>query len=198
MAVLTEAGFRCAVPTCRTILAIDLHHIEEVAKGGSDDPSNLLALCPTCHALYHRGEIPREAIVAYKSILVSLSHAFDVDAIDKLQFLAYMPKDFLLVSGDGVLSYARLIAAGLVGVALGGNNNNLIVTYKLNLTPKGRMLVSAWWSGDRQQIEQAMASPLNQQVSSGNSTATETVAAPAWANSVEATPLPRVDPPGES
>jgi hypothetical protein len=26
-AVLTEAGYRCAVPTCRNILALDLHHI---------------------------------------------------------------------------------------------------------------------------------------------------------------------------
>src|SRR5207248_8959417 len=55
--VLTEAGYRCAVPTCRSILALDMHHIWEVSAGGGDDPSNLIALCPTCHALYHRGNI---------------------------------------------------------------------------------------------------------------------------------------------
>ena len=32
--VLTEAGYRCAVPTCRGILALDLHHIWEVVAGG--------------------------------------------------------------------------------------------------------------------------------------------------------------------
>ena len=42
--VLIEAGYRCAVPTCRTILALDLHHIEEVKDGGPNEPSNLLAL----------------------------------------------------------------------------------------------------------------------------------------------------------
>ncbi len=43
-AVLIEAGFRCAVPTCRQILAIDLHHIWEVKDDGGDDPLNLIAL----------------------------------------------------------------------------------------------------------------------------------------------------------
>jgi hypothetical protein len=44
VAVLTEAGYRCAVPTCRNILAVDLHHIVEVSEGGSDEVSNLIDL----------------------------------------------------------------------------------------------------------------------------------------------------------
>ena len=51
--VLTEAGYRCAVPTSRTILAIGLHHMVEVSEGGPNEVGNLLALCPTCHALFH-------------------------------------------------------------------------------------------------------------------------------------------------
>jgi len=27
--VLTEAGYQCAVPTCRTILSLDIHHIDQ-------------------------------------------------------------------------------------------------------------------------------------------------------------------------
>src|SRR4051812_29981280 len=57
--VLTESGYRCAVPTCRNILALDMHHIWEVSAGGTDDPSNLIALCPNCHNLYHRGTSAR-------------------------------------------------------------------------------------------------------------------------------------------
>lgn len=38
--VLTESGFRCAVPTCRGILAIDLHHIVALSDAGGDDPAN--------------------------------------------------------------------------------------------------------------------------------------------------------------
>lgn len=69
LAVLTEASYRCAVPTCRMILAIDLHHLVWVSEGGPDDAANLLALCPTCHALHHRGEIPRDALLIWKRTL---------------------------------------------------------------------------------------------------------------------------------
>ena len=85
--VLIEAGYRCANPTCRTILAIDLHHIIEVEKGGPNELSNLLALCPTCHALYTRGTISQEAINVWKTILVALNHAFDKESISNLLFL---------------------------------------------------------------------------------------------------------------
>jgi hypothetical protein len=85
--VLIEAGFRCAVPTCRTILTLDLHHIVAVSKGGGNEPSNLLVLCPTCHALYERGEIPPEAIYSWKAMLVALNRAFDPEALDNLLFL---------------------------------------------------------------------------------------------------------------
>src|SRR3954454_2569574 len=78
--VLTESGYRCAVPTCRNILALDMHHIWEVSAGGTDDPSNLIALCPTCHVLYHRGNIHPDAIYAWKAMLVAITRAFDVEA----------------------------------------------------------------------------------------------------------------------
>jgi hypothetical protein len=153
-AVLTEAGYRCAVPTCRGILAIDLHHIWEVNAGGGDDPSNLIALCPTCHALYHRGTIKEESIYAYKAMLVSLSNAFDLEAIDKLLFLEMCPEDYLIVSGDGVLNFSRLIAAGLASVKLMVNNANQLVTYSINLSDKGRHLITAWKSGNRNIISE--------------------------------------------
>src|SRR5438045_571534 len=88
--VLTEAGYRCAVPTCRNILALDMHHIVEVKDKGPNEQSNLLALCPTCHALYTRGMIPQEAIYAWKTMLVALNHAFDRESISNLLFLHHL------------------------------------------------------------------------------------------------------------
>lgn len=120
--VLTEVGYRCAVPTCRGILALDMHHLWEVSGGGGDEPANLIALCPTCHALYHRGTISQESIYAYKAMLVAIGRAFDVEAIDSLFFLSMLPKDYLVLSGDGVLHFSRLIAAGLVAVEQKANN----------------------------------------------------------------------------
>src|SRR6266446_2932418 len=129
--VLTESGYRCAVPTCRGILALDMHHIWEVNAGGGDDPANLVALCPTCHSLYHRGTILADSIYLYKAMLVAITRAFDLESIDKLFFLNQCDKDFLIVSGDGLLHFARLVAAGMANVAMKANNNFQIVTYSV-------------------------------------------------------------------
>ena len=58
--VLLEAGYMCANPACRRILVLELHHIEWVKDGGGNEPSNLLPLCPNCHALHTAGHIPHE------------------------------------------------------------------------------------------------------------------------------------------
>ncbi len=158
--ILTEAGYRCAVPTCRDLLLLDLHHIYQVSEDGKDEAANLLALCPTCHARYHRGHIPREAIFAYKSTLVAINRAFDLEAIDRLMFLESLSKDFLIVSGDGVLHFDRLIGAGLASFSSKSNNNGLLVTYAVNLSPKGKMLIEAWKSGDHLKIKQFVTSTV--------------------------------------
>jgi hypothetical protein len=155
--VLTEAGYRCAVPTCRNILAIDLHHILEVSEGGGNEVANLIALCPTCHALFHRGVISRESIYSWKSILVSLNHAFDLEAVDNLLFLSKLRPKELAISGDGVLNFARLIAADLATFRLLIQNGPLIL-YEVGLTPKGLMLINAWKQGNRSAIAAALES----------------------------------------
>ena len=158
--MLTEAGYRCAVPTCREILALDLHHLYQVSEGGGNDPENLIALCPTCHAMYHRGNISSDAIYAYKSTLVALSRAFDLDAVDRLLFLNGCRKGFLVVSGDGLLHFGRLIAAGLASMDQKANNNGQIVTYAVNISHKGRQIIEAWKSGDRERLKQTLAGPV--------------------------------------
>jgi hypothetical protein len=160
LVVLTESGYRCAVPRCRNILALDMHHLWEVSAGGGDDPSNLIALCPNCHALYHRGTIKAESIYAYKAMIVSITRAFDVEAIDRLLFLESLTQNFLVVSGDGVLHFGRLIAAGLASVEQKSNNNWQLVTYCVDLTSKGRQLIEAWKQGDRTRLKQVMGGPM--------------------------------------
>jgi hypothetical protein len=155
VAVLTEAGYRCAVPTCRTILAIDLHHMHEVAEGGGNDPSNLIALCPTCHALYHRGIITRDSIYAWKSMLMTLSRAFDLETIDQLLFLRRLQPKQLMISGDGVLKFARLIAAELAVFNLVKQNGPLF-SYEVALTERGRNITDAWASGNRPSLTAAL------------------------------------------
>jgi hypothetical protein len=158
--VLTEAGYRCAVPTCRNILALDMHHLYQVSEGGGDAPANLIALCPTCHALYHRGTISKSAIYAYKAMLVAISRAFDLDAVDRLLFLHPLEKDNLVVSGDGLLHFGRLIAAGLVSFTQKANNNFQLVTYAVNISDKGKLLIDAWRQGDRAKLKVVIGGPV--------------------------------------
>jgi hypothetical protein len=155
VAVLTEAGYRCAVPTCRGILALNLHHMDRVSDGGGDIAENLLPLCPTCHTLHHNGTIKKESIYTWKSVLVSLTRAFDVTALDQLIFLNKRGVTKLRVSGDGVLSFARLIAAGLATFECKGQNGPLLI-YSVNLTTSGKQLVSAWSSGNREAVKKVL------------------------------------------
>lgn len=140
----------------------------QVSEGGKDDPENLIALCPTDHARYHRGDIPREAIFAYKSMLVAISRAFDLESMDRLLFLEPLSTSFLIVSGDGVLHFDRLIAAGLAEVIQKSNNKDLIVTYAVSISPKGKRLIAAWRSGDHVRIKQAIGGPIPGLDSHGN------------------------------
>ena len=89
-------------------------------------------------------------------MLVAINRAFDLESIDRLMFLEKQPKDYLIVQGDGVLHFDRLIAAGLATFEQKSNNENQIVTYSVNISQKGRMLIAAWQSGDHTQIKQAV------------------------------------------
>jgi hypothetical protein len=130
----------------------------QVSYNGGNVPENLLPLCPTCHALYHRGTIKRESIYLWKGLLVSLTRAFDVFALDQLLFLNKPESDTLQVTGDGVLGFVRLISAGLANFELKAQNGPLLL-YSINLTQPGRQLVSAWSTGDRAAVARALGSP---------------------------------------
>lgn len=154
--VLTEAGFRCAVPTCRTILTLDIHHIIEVSEGGGNEPSNLICLCPNCHALYTRGTITRDAVKVWKSMLISLNEAFDKDAVDNLLFLSKIPRKTLALSGDGVLRFSKLLSSGLAQFEVIAQNGPLII-YDVFLTERGKLLVEAWKKGEEQDLRGAIS-----------------------------------------
>ena len=68
-AVLARSRGRCENPGCTgqvedltdsgdPILEID--HIHELAQGGADDPAQMIALCPNCHAIKTRGRTREE------------------------------------------------------------------------------------------------------------------------------------------
>lgn len=158
--VLIEAGYRCGVPTCRNILAIDLHHMVQVSDDGKDEPANLLALCPTCHALYHRGNFSKEAIYAWKQVLVSLSFAFDHATIDLMLFLHKVKDEAgFLVRPDSLLQFARLIGNDLATIEWQQETVNSVFLsgYRVLLSAKGQYLIEAWMRGDRNAVAEALS-----------------------------------------
>jgi HNH endonuclease len=66
--VKMEAGYRCAIPTCRQH-PVEIAHIVPWSNVRVHEYSNLIALCGVCHARYDRGEIPRKAMRQYKANL---------------------------------------------------------------------------------------------------------------------------------
>ena len=154
--VLHEAGYRCANPTCRTILTLDLHHLQQVADGGSNAPSNLLALCKNCHGLHHAGVVTPDSIRAWKHLLLALNDGFDRKSVDLLLALHKLGAHW--VTGDGVLECAALVASGLVQSRDGRHktdgsgahwNNGGPPIYTLSLTEKGERFVEGWEQGDQ-------------------------------------------------
>lgn len=94
------------------VLTIEIHHLEQVADGGLNEPANLLPLCPNCHTLHHKGVIPIASLRAWKHLLLALNQAFDARLIDLLLSLKKLGR--VWVSGDGVLQCSPGIASGLI------------------------------------------------------------------------------------
>jgi hypothetical protein len=93
--------------------------------------------------------LPGEAIYVYKALLVSLTQAFDLEGIDRLLFPSTIRGKPVIVSGDGILMFSRLVASDLAKFELQANNNGQLVTYSLKIPNKGRDLIRVWKSGNR-------------------------------------------------
>ena len=161
--VLLEAGYKCANPTCRHILTLELHHIVWVKDDGGNEPPNLVALCPNCHSLHTHGHIPAHAIHTWKSLLVALNSANHGTA-DLLLVLAAddeartcepvtgtqfnLPFRF---TGDGLPALAGLLTSGIIEITkhFSGVNawGSSMPSFEVGLTEKGRALVAAWQAG---------------------------------------------------
>jgi hypothetical protein len=89
---------------------------------------------------------------AWKMLQLALNQAFDQRALDILLVLDVAPT--LVVSGEGVLSCASLIAAGYVKITVvdsddHGMFNWVMRKYFVELTPRGNRALEAWRRGDQ-------------------------------------------------
>jgi hypothetical protein len=73
-----EAGYRCAIPTCRVVAPLQIDHIEDWAKVREHKFENMIVLCANCHGRKGsgRGQIDRLALRQYKANLSLLNHRY--------------------------------------------------------------------------------------------------------------------------
>jgi hypothetical protein len=115
---LTEAGHRCAVPTCRHPTTETAHILSE-SESDDDSFANLIALCPECQ----NKEIDAQAIRGYKRNLAILNsryseferRVFDqIAETDRRSFVVEPGFDILLLHAvnDGLLRRVELAPVG--------------------------------------------------------------------------------------
>lgn len=152
--VLVEAGHRCAIPTCRQV-PVELAHIVAWAKCKEHTFPNLIALCPTCHTRYDRGEIDRKAMLAYKHNLSVLTSRYG--ELEQRVFRAFAQEPrattITLPGGLDILLMYALMDGLLVDT---GQNTGIIMAgipaHKIyGITQKGREFIGHWLGG--QEIE---------------------------------------------
>ncbi|MFF9895517.1 HNH endonuclease [Streptomyces longispororuber] len=76
-AVLGRSGGRCENPRCagqpddvtdRGDPILEVDHVLELARGGRDHPSQMIALCPNCHAVKTRGSTREELRAVFRAV----------------------------------------------------------------------------------------------------------------------------------
>jgi len=147
--VLVEAGHRCAIPACRQV-PVEIAHIVPWSQAKEHTFDNLIALCPTCHTRYDRGEIDRKAMLQYKANLSVLTHRYGDMEQRLLRMFAQEPdaSEVWLPGGlDILLLY--LLQDGLLvntgqdgGVVVAGVPSRVLY----RLTPHGRAFIERWLS----------------------------------------------------
>ncbi|MFF5972215.1 HNH endonuclease [Streptomyces sp. NPDC012769] len=153
-AVLEEAGYACAVPTCRATTT-ELAHIEPYAKVQEHTFDNLIALCPNCHTRFdQKKEIPKASILRYKDNLAVLNGRYSDLERRLLEEAVKLPPDAAFpIHRSITLLLRNLVADGVIGrvpgerfgqISFGGQQVELYFAF----TPKGREFVRRWQEAD--------------------------------------------------
>jgi cytochrome c553 len=98
-ALFIEAGYRCAIPTCRVIGPLEIEHIEDWAKVKEHKFANMIVLCANCHGLKGEGprKLDRKALRQIKANLGIINGRYGETERRVLAFLIKSPR---LCNGD--------------------------------------------------------------------------------------------------
>jgi len=91
-----EAGWRCAVPTCRYACDPVLAHIIPVKDEGKNEFLNMIALCPNCHSRFDSKREPdfnRDAMINIKNNLMVLNGRYSGFEIRLMEWFCENPEE---------------------------------------------------------------------------------------------------------
>ncbi len=143
-AVLIECGHRCAIHTCRQV-PVELAHIVAWSKCKEHTFENLIALCPTCHTRYDKGEIDRKSMQIYKlNLLLVSGHYGDLEQRVMRKFVRDRKNQEFWWFAEMEILLDHLIHDGLLQgtsqvKSVGGLEQRLYM-----LTKKGREYIDQW------------------------------------------------------
>ncbi len=148
-AVLVEAGHRCAIPTCRQT-PVELAHIVPWSKVKEHTFDNLIALCPTCHTRFDRGDIDKLSIEQYKANLALINDRYNDFEIRILEsFYSNQAQEEIKIPGGMDLMVAYLVKDGLIvkkgEVAIYFNGVPSHEIYEI--TELGKQFITNWVAG---------------------------------------------------
>ncbi len=158
-ALLTEAGYRCAIPTCRGTSSLQFEHIDEWHKVKEHKFENMIILCANCHARVTSKEIHKDAIRKYKNNLAILTGRYTTAEWRLLDFILDNSPDAVDQNGkvrlrfpqSDQVTYYGLVKDGYIvfehykaGIAIGETVSNQI---GIVFTQKGVELLQSYKNG---------------------------------------------------
>jgi len=164
--LMEEAGYRCAVPTCRQSSPLEMEHIEDWATSKAHNFEDMIVLCRNCHGRVTNKEIPKSSVRAFKRNLAVVNGRytkFELSLLEKFHHDgAKAPevgpewvtiKQFEVVATSDYFHLKGLVDDGIVFMR---DNNfgkqNIDPQYPnksfVQLTPKGVAFVNNFFSGN--------------------------------------------------
>ena len=119
---MIEAGYRCAIPTCRAAAPLTIDHIEDWARVQEHKFENMIVLCANCHGRKGnaRGQLDRTALRQYKANLALLNYRYGEFERRVLDHFARNPKpNIISVPGGMELLVHYLVTDGYLAEVSG-------------------------------------------------------------------------------
>ncbi|CQD21584.1 HNH endonuclease [Mycolicibacterium conceptionense] len=113
---MIEAGYRCAVPTCRTVAPLEIEHIDDYAKVGKHEFANMIVLCANCHRMKGSGprQLDRKALKIIKANLATINHRYNDTERRILEHFTENPEADAVLLPETPVLFGYLIKDGLI------------------------------------------------------------------------------------